>query len=303
MQAPLTLLRSNPVRRRVGGTPRSTVERRWVERVAVVMLLTLAWGWILAAVFLFYHTTTGASSNLLLETDSRDVVSVGKIAQPLLQPFESPLLIFTCKRPEYLQQTLDDVLKYLPTICTMGCPIIISQDGTTKEVVDVVSQYKRKFAERNVPVVHIQHETPQLRRGVLNPYQALAVHYGWALQKVFKGKARHSPDAPIPQRVVILEEDLHIAPDFFDYFAHTAPLLEDESQHLLAVSAFNDNGVNVLDSKRILRSDFFPGLGWMMSRLLWDTELCSKWPDGYWDDWLRDPAQRQGRHILRPEVQ
>ena len=32
------------------------------------------------------------------------------------------------------------------------------------------------------------------------------------------------------------------------------------------------------------------------------NELGPKWPDAYWDDWLRDPAQRKGRACLRPEV-
>ena len=38
-----------------------------------------------------------------------------------------------------------------------------------------------------------------------------------------------------------------------------------------------------------------------MTRDLWN-ELGPKWPDAYWDDWLRDPAQRKGRACLRPEV-
>jgi alpha-1,3-mannosyl-glycoprotein beta-1,2-N-acetylglucosaminyltransferase len=27
-----------------------------------------------------------------------------------------------------------------------------------------------------------------------------------------------------------------------------------------------------------------------------------KWPRAYWDDWLREPKQRQSRQIIRPEV-
>lgn len=48
-------------------------------------------------------------------------------------------------------------------------------------------------------------------------------------------------------------------------------------------------------------SDFFPGLGWMITRMLWD-ELRVKWPSGYWDDWMREPAQRKKRLIIRPEI-
>lgn len=58
----------------------------------------------------------------------------------------------------------------------------------------------------------------------------------------------------------------------------------------------------MLDPSRVLRSDFFPGLGWLMNRKLWTNELSIKWPDGYWDDWLREPAQRQDRKVLRPEI-
>jgi alpha-1,3-mannosyl-glycoprotein beta-1,2-N-acetylglucosaminyltransferase len=49
------------------------------------------------------------------------------------------------------------------------------------------------------------------------------------------------------------------------------------------------------------RSDFFPGLGWMMLRSLW-LELREKWPEAFWDDWIRDKNQRKNRSCLRPEI-
>jgi alpha-1,3-mannosyl-glycoprotein beta-1,2-N-acetylglucosaminyltransferase len=51
----------------------------------------------------------------------------------------------------------------------------------------------------------------------------------------------------------------------------------------------------------VVRSHFFPGLGWMISRVLW-AEMALKWPLAYWDDWMRDDAQRLGRDCIRPEV-
>ena len=39
----------------------------------------------------------------------------------------------------------------------------------------------------------------------------------------------------------------------------------------------------------------------MLTRELW-AELQPKWPRAYWDDWLREPKNRRGRHIIRPEV-
>jgi len=39
----------------------------------------------------------------------------------------------------------------------------------------------------------------------------------------------------------------------------------------------------------------------MMTKRLWE-ELEPKWPRAYWDDWLREPPQRKGRQIIRPEI-
>ena len=224
-----------------------------------------------------------------------------------LEPFSSPLIIFTYQRPQYLMQTLEDIYKYRDASCLMGCPLIISQDGKDEGVMQVVEEYQRKFASVGIPLIHLFHnEQSYLRKR--NAYELLAVHYGWALGQVFGDQLEfQSPDGMRhtlkANRVVILEEDIHIAVDFFNYFAAMTPIL-DHDPDLFAVSAFNDNGLagRVSDPKRVLRSDFFPGLGWMMTRKLWKDELAAKWPTGYWDDWLREPAQRRGRHVLRPEV-
>ena len=59
-----------------------------------------------------------------------------------------------------------------------------------------------------------------------------------------------------PRQVIILEEDLEVAPDSFDYFAAAAPLLDDPAERLLAVSAWNDNGqeAHVKDATAVYRS-------------------------------------------------
>uniref|UniRef100_A0A7S1UY43 alpha-1,3-mannosyl-glycoprotein 2-beta-N-acetylglucosaminyltransferase n=1 Tax=Grammatophora oceanica TaxID=210454 RepID=A0A7S1UY43_9STRA len=225
-----------------------------------------------------------------------------------LKKFESPLLIFTCHRAEYLKETMANVMKYIPSDCEIGCPIILSQDGTDEETTKLIQQMQAEH-RGDIPILHLHHKQSSntKQRQQFAGYYALANHYGWALEQVFSGQAydenESQSDFPLPLRTILLEEDLRIAPDFFSYMKATAPLL-DSDPTLLAVSAFNDNGKKGLveDSRRILRSDFFPGLGWMMTRDLWKRELATKWPDAFWDDWLREPAQRQGRHILRPEV-
>lgn len=103
--------------------------------------------------------------------------------------------------------------------------------------------------------------------------------------------------------VIIVEDDLDVAPDFFEYFSATKKILKKDPT-LWCVSAWNDNGKkeHVKDPSKIYRSDFFGGLGWMMTRELWDNELRDKWTNRFWDDWIRQPAQRKGRTCLRPEI-
>ena len=68
---------------------------------------------------------------------------------------------------------------------------------------------------------------------------------------------------------------MELAPDFFGYFTATAPLL-DADDSLLCASSWNDHGQAALvrDATRLLRTDFFPGLGWMLTARLWDELRC-----------------------------
>ena len=84
------------------------------------------------------------------------------------------------------------------------------------------------------------------------------------------------------EHAIILEDDMEISVDFFDYFSAFSGLLHDD-ETLMCISSWNDNGKQELvsDSKSFFRTDFFPGLGWMLSRRLW-TELKPKWPGAFW---------------------
>ena len=239
------------------------------------------------------------------EQPGNDLEDNKKVKLTVGGTYDSPLVIFTCKRPQYLSDTLQDILQNIlnfdqgQSLCHFGCPIIISEDGYHSDVDAVINEFRKKFQEINVPLYSIHHPQPAVKlRGKFAGYQALAQHYGWALTQIFQGKI----DSRLPQanRVIILEEDIHISPDFFTYFEATSTIL-DEDPTLLAVSAYNDNGHLVSDPNRLLRSDFFPGLGWMMTRRLWVDELEAKWPSEFWDDWLREPDQRKGREVIRPE--
>jgi alpha-1,3-mannosyl-glycoprotein beta-1,2-N-acetylglucosaminyltransferase len=204
---------------------------------------------------------------------------------------DTVLLIICANRPEYLQQTLERVVKYHPE---GELPIFVSQDGNDMRVDKLIKGTFLHLKGANPDLEFVHKRFPAGDEFFENGYFRLAAHYKWALNQVFQN--------PSTKRVIILEEDLLIAEDFFELFAATKSLL-DEDKSLLAVSAWNDNGMQsaVKDSQQLYRSDFFPGLGWMLPRRVWQ-ELGPRWPRAYWDDWLREPKQRQGRHIIRPEV-
>ncbi|XP_020599593.1 alpha-1,3-mannosyl-glycoprotein 2-beta-N-acetylglucosaminyltransferase-like isoform X2 [Phalaenopsis equestris] len=194
-----------------------------------------------------------------------------------------------CNRPEYLERTIESVLKHRSSVASKF-PIFVSQDGTNPDV-------KRKALSYN-QIRHIQHLNLQPvhpeRPGEIVAYYKISRHYKWALDELFFKKNF--------SRVIILEDDMEIAPDFFDYFEATATLL-DNDKSVMAVSSWNDNGQRqfVLDAEALYRSDFFPGLGWMLTKSTW-VELSPKWPKAYWDDWLRLKVVRKNRQFIRPEI-
>ncbi|KAK4477279.1 hypothetical protein RD792_016493 [Penstemon davidsonii] len=125
-------------------------------------------------------------------------------------------------------------------------------------------------------MVSYSYSSLQLKDNSPFPYNSTAFlsgHYKWALDQLFY-KHKFS-------RVIILEDDMEIAPDFFGYFEAGAALL-DHDKSIMAISSWNDNGQRqfVHDPYVLYRSDFFPGLGWMLSRSTWD-ELSPKWPKAY----------------------
>lgn len=85
------------------------------------------------------------------------------------------------------------------------------------------------------------------------------------------------------------------------------------------------------NAETLYRSDFFPGLGWMLTKSTWE-ELSPKWPKAYpcssyvfliislvnrhpffsnflpwhfhtyWDDWVRLKEVHKDRQFIRPEI-
>ncbi|XP_037068041.1 protein O-linked-mannose beta-1,2-N-acetylglucosaminyltransferase 1-like [Pollicipes pollicipes] len=112
---------------------------------------------------------------------------------------------------------------------------------------------------------------------------------------------------PEADKIVLLEEDLEVSPDFISYFDQTYHLL-DIDPSLYCVSAWNDHGYNhtVGDPAQLYRIGFLPGLGWMLKRSLFFEELLPKWPppwtDFDWDVMLRLSEHRKGRDCIIPDI-
>lgn len=204
-----------------------------------------------------------------------------------------PVLVISCNRESAIRRSLDLLLKYRTN--QERFPIIVSQDCGHKPTKDAILAYGDKVTLIEQPDLS-DIEVP-VKEKKFKGYFLIARHYKWALDQIFH-KFSH-------EAVIIVEDDLDIAPDFYEYFSATYPILQGDST-LWCISAWNDNGkANLVDIKNgsnlLYRTDFFPGLGWMMTKELWD-ELGPKWPKSYWDDWVRAPEQRNGRACIRPEV-
>ncbi|XP_076033923.1 alpha-1,3-mannosyl-glycoprotein 2-beta-N-acetylglucosaminyltransferase [Oratosquilla oratoria] len=203
-----------------------------------------------------------------------------------------PVLLIACNRESAVRRSLDLLLKYRPS--QERFPIIVSQDCGHRPTKQAIQSYGNQVTLIQQPDL-TDIEVP-LKERKFKGYFLIARHYKWALDQVFKN-FRHNT-------VIIVEDDLDISPDFYEYFAATLPILRKDSS-LWCVSAWNDNGksnlVDVNNATLLYRTDFFPGLGWMMTKDLWE-ELGPKWPRSYWDDWMRMEEQRKGRACIRPEL-
>ncbi|NXC92464.1 MGAT1 acetylglucosaminyltransferase, partial [Cercotrichas coryphoeus] len=202
-----------------------------------------------------------------------------------------PVLVLACDRSS-VRRCLDKILRYRPS--ARRFPVIVSQDCGHAETAAVIASYGAAVAHIRQPDLSDVPVPPEHRK--FQGYYKISRHYRWALGQVFRTFRYRA--------AIVVEDDLEVAPDFFEYFQAVLPLLRRDPS-LWCASAWNDNGKEgLVDPGRaelLYRTDFFPGLGWLLLAELWD-ELEPKWPPAFWDDWMRQPEQRRGRACVRPEV-
>lgn len=226
-----------------------------------------------------------AEPSPITEKQLRDLAAHGATA----------VAIVSCKRPKYLERAMRSVLA--ATRNPTEFPIVISQDGFHTSMTQLVEE----FVEEGV-AFHLRHTHEANAHDIASKlgieggqgYVYIAQHFGFIMRTLF--------DDIGFQRVIFLEEDLEVSPDFFSYFAAMVPLAEKDPD-VFCVSAWNDNGLAnlVSDNTAVFRTDFFPGLGWLMTANMWG-EVRDRWPSAFWDEFMRRPDVRKGRHCLRPEV-
>lgn len=205
--------------------------------------------------------------------------------------------VITCKRPQYLSRAMDSFLHAQRN--PEKFPIVISQDGHDAAMTQLVQS---KFVATG-QAYHMHHDHDPNANSIAKRfggskmalgYVYIAQHFGFVMRRMF--------DDFDFQSVIFLEEDLEVSRDFFSYFGTMEPLLRNDPD-LFCVSAWNDLGyqTHVQDPKAAYRTDFFPGLGWMMDKAMWG-EVRDRWAVAYWDEFMRRKDVRKGRHCIRPEI-
>ncbi|KAJ0170294.1 hypothetical protein K1T71_014222 [Dendrolimus kikuchii] len=217
-----------------------------------------------------------------------------EVAQDVDKPLVLPVLVIACDRVT-VKRCLDNLVKLRPSKETF--PIIVSQDCGHQPTYEVI----KKFTDIDPTITVVKQpdlsEIPLPSSKIkLKGYYKIARHFKFALNHVLVTLGHEA--------VIIVEDDLDIAHDFFEYFLGTYPLLHKDPS-LWCISAWNDNGKkNVIDVSRpelLYRTDFFPGLGWLLRKDTW-LDLEKKWPPAFFDDWLRNPENVNGRACIRPEI-
>ncbi|XP_045487347.1 alpha-1,3-mannosyl-glycoprotein 2-beta-N-acetylglucosaminyltransferase [Pieris rapae] len=233
-----------------------------------------------------HHLKKQTEKQFVVEQDSSlDIKSLN----PIL-----PVLVIACDRIT-VKRCLDNLVKFRPDKETF--PIIVSQDCGHNATYQMIRSYTDSDPSISVVQQPDLSEIPLTRaKAKFKGYFKIARHYRFALNYIFRHLGHEA--------VIIVEDDLDISPDFFEYFLGTYPLLLRDPS-IWCISAWNDNGkkelIDINRPELLHRTDFFPGLGWILRSETWD-QLESKWPEAFFDDWLRDPQNTEGRSCIRPEV-
>lgn len=203
------------------------------------------------------------------------------------QPQSFPIVVIAYNRPALLNATLASLLTVQGVEPTM---ITVYQDGSLPSIGDVAAFHSVRLVQ------NLLNDVSPEALVFTAPAARISRHYKFSLTHVFRSFA----DADY---AIIVEDDMLFSSDFLLYFSQLVHLYADDPS-IYCITSWNDNGQSHLsrDPRVLYRSDFFGGLGWLISRRMYQTEWESQWPAMHWDHWLREEAQRRGRECIYPEV-
>lgn len=124
-----------------------------------------------------------------------------------------PILVIACNRIT-VKRCLDKLLQHRPSAELH--PIIVSQDCGHAETAEVIRSYGNNITHLKQPDLSDIQVRPEHRK--FKGYYKISRHYHWALNQVFKTLSHSS--------VVVVEDDLEVALDFFEYFRALLPFFE-----------------------------------------------------------------------------
>ncbi|XP_066964287.1 protein O-linked-mannose beta-1,2-N-acetylglucosaminyltransferase 1-like [Macrobrachium rosenbergii] len=208
--------------------------------------------------------------------DTTEIISPAD-APPLEMKEQIPIVIATARRQS-------KVLKQIQQLWTQAgggnTSILLSVDGLQKSGL--------------IGLQAVYHLNP----AALRTLSRISQHIKFSIFQAFK----LNPEA---NKIIVLEDDLVLSPDFISYFHQTAPLL-DADKTIFCINAYNYNSFlpTAIDTSRLYREEVLPAYGWMITRELAE-ELLVDWPTmtefADWDWYIRARIQR-GRDIVTPEV-
>ncbi|KAF4651444.1 hypothetical protein FOL46_000315, partial [Perkinsus olseni] len=204
-------------------------------------------------------------------------VTKGSGQHPVLK--NSAIVVMAHDREQYLASCLESLLA-LDGIQLFTMYVSLDEVSAFNRMEGVIRDKERQHGRR-IGVWHRPLIPPLTAYDTL-PSSKIAAHYRYALEQVY---TVHQHDY-----VIMVENDLIFAPDFLTLFINTAKLLQDDDS-LYCISGWNDNGFieYATNETTLFRTHFFPGLGWMAHRSLWDR-IRWKWPNAPttgWDHWMR----------------
>ena len=144
------------------------------------------------------------------------------------------VLVIACNRPEAIKIHLKQLIEKRAMLGKVDkFPIVVSQDCAHAETAAMIESFADSLhafvKQPDQSRINLNGAAPNLEG-----YFRISRHYKFALSQIFVKFKFNS--------VIITEDDLTIAVDFFGYFEAMKTVLTRDSVNLFCVSAWNDNG-------------------------------------------------------------